>query len=539
MTYVQSRAQRDRRPRGDRRADPAADPRCRPRRRALGRRAGRAGRHAPARCVPSPQGAARRRAGGGPPGCPAAAVPAPPRTADGARRLARAVPRGVGRRGSTRSSGTCERTATPIPPNRRNTDDRRPHHAATTAPWSAPPTAASSASNATSPYPIRDVWDAITDPARLADWWLPFDADITVDLREGGEMVFAGRRRRADDDDVHDPARRAADAARAHPRRRPARPCGGSSSRSTTGCVLRLSHFVTDAERRDRQLLRRRTARPRWPGSCRASPAAPSPGTGTASPPPRRTTPTSASPRRSPRRERAREQLLRVQNFMLSTDGFGSGEGQSLERPFGHADPGRAGLVGRRHRELAEPHRTRRHPRARRLLHPRLRPQHRRRDHGSQQVRPAARPVGGPRLGGLVGRHAAVPHAGVRPHPPPPTELHAGRHHVPLPRCHAAGGAAARPRTAADGKDVRLGGGVATVREFLDADLVDTMHVAVAPIELGRGERLWNSPDELLDRFHLEVGAEPERRRPPPLLAPLTRPRLRCGRAGTARSAAR
>ena len=41
------------------------------------------------------------------------------------------------------------------------------------------------------PYPVEAVWDAITDPARLADWWLPFDADITVDLREGGEMVFA------------------------------------------------------------------------------------------------------------------------------------------------------------------------------------------------------------------------------------------------------------------------------------------------------------------------------------------------------------
>ena len=32
-------------------------------------------------------------------------------------------------------------------------------------------------------------------------------------------------------------------------------------------------------------------------------------------------------------------QLVRVQNFMLSTDGYGAGEGQSLERPFGHADP--------------------------------------------------------------------------------------------------------------------------------------------------------------------------------------------------------
>ena len=40
------------------------------------------------------------------------------------------------------------------------------------------------------PYPVEAVWDAITNPARLADWWLPFDADITIDLREGGEMVF-------------------------------------------------------------------------------------------------------------------------------------------------------------------------------------------------------------------------------------------------------------------------------------------------------------------------------------------------------------
>ncbi len=35
------------------------------------------------------------------------------------------------------------------------------------------------------------------------------------------------------------------------------------------------------------------------------------------------------------------------------------------------------------------------------------------------------------------------------------------------------------------------------------------MHVAVAPIELGRGERLWDSPDDLLDRFHLESVPSP------------------------------
>jgi dihydrofolate reductase len=64
-------------------------------------------------------------------------------------------------------------------------------------------------------------------------------------------------------------------------------------------------------------------------------------------------------------------------------------------------------------------------------------------------------------------------------------------------------------KQAANGKDVRLGGGVATIREFLDADLVDTMHIAVAPIELGRGERLWNSYSELLDRFHLDTVPSP------------------------------
>ena len=62
---------------------------------------------------------------------------------------------------------------------------------------------------------------------------------------------------------------------------------------------------------------------------------------------------------------------------------------------------------------------------------------------------------------------------------------------------------------AANGKDVRLGGGVATVREFLGAGLIDTMHIAVAPVELGRGERLWNSHSDLLDRFHLDSVPSP------------------------------
>lgn len=47
-----------------------------------------------------------------------------------------------------------------------------------------------------------------------------------------------------------------------------------------------------------------------------------------------------------------------------------------------------------------------------------------------------------------------------------------------------------KARAAAKGRDVRLGGGVQTVREYLMAGLVDEMHLAVSPVLLGRGEHL-------------------------------------------------
>ena len=54
------------------------------------------------------------------------------------------------------------------------------------------------------------------------------------------------------------------------------------------------------------------------------------------------------------------------------------------------------------------------------------------------------------------------------------------------------------------------GSGVARhLRQFLEADLVHTMHIAVAPVELGRGERLWTSHEDLLDRFHFESVPSP------------------------------
>jgi dihydrofolate reductase len=50
-------------------------------------------------------------------------------------------------------------------------------------------------------------------------------------------------------------------------------------------------------------------------------------------------------------------------------------------------------------------------------------------------------------------------------------------------------------REAAGGKDVRLGGGVATIRQYLNAGLVDDLHLAVSPVLLGSGEHLLNGID--------------------------------------------
>ena len=66
-----------------------------------------------------------------------------------------------------------------------------------------------------------------------------------------------------------------------------------------------------------------------------------------------------------------------------------------------------------------------------------------------------------------------------------------------------------RARKAAAGRDVRLGGGANTIRQFLDAGLLDCLHVAVSPVSLGAGERLWHSPEDLTDRFHLDVVPSP------------------------------
>ncbi len=196
-------------------------------------------------------------------------------------------------------------------------------------------------------------------------------------------------------------------------------------------------------------------------------------------------------------------QLVRVQNFMLSSDGFGSGEGQSLERPFGHANP--ADLGAWAFATAHWPNRT---------------------DGGGTRgfedyfTRDFARNIGAE----IMGRNKFGPQRGpwedldwqgwwgdeppfhtpvfvLTHHPRPSFSLSDTTFHFVDATPHEA---LEQAKAAADGKDVRIGGGVDTLRQFLDADLIDTMHVAVAPLELGRGERLWHSPDELLDRFQME-----------------------------------
>jgi dihydrofolate reductase len=49
--------------------------------------------------------------------------------------------------------------------------------------------------------------------------------------------------------------------------------------------------------------------------------------------------------------------------------------------------------------------------------------------------------------------------------------------------------------TAAQGKDVWLGGGVSTIRQYLEARLIDEMHIAIAPVVLGTGEHLFAGID--------------------------------------------
>jgi dihydrofolate reductase len=201
-------------------------------------------------------------------------------------------------------------------------------------------------------------------------------------------------------------------------------------------------------------------------------------------------------------------QLLRVQNFTVSRDGYGAGEGQSLERPFGHANPGE--LMAWAIATAGFPNRS--GPGGTRGL-------------DDYFTRDFSHGIGAE----IMGAHKFSPHRGPwedhewqgwwGDEPPFHTPVFVMTHHLRPSfslsdtTFHFVDGkpdeVLEQAREAAQGKDVRLGGGATVVREFLDADLVDTLHVAVAPVELGAGTRLWESPAELLDRFHCDVVPSP------------------------------
>ena len=200
--------------------------------------------------------------------------------------------------------------------------------------------------------------------------------------------------------------------------------------------------------------------------------------------------------------------LARVHNFAISLDGFGTGQGLSADAPFGHAGHqlhewmfatnwGRE-MVGQAGGS---------------------------RGIDDAYARQFATEIGAEIMGagkfGPPGWHEDPEWKGWwGPNPPFHTPTFVLTHH-PRPSIEMEGGTSfhfidASPavaleaaRQAADGQDVRIGGGPSTVRDFLAQRLIDHMHVVVVPILLGRGVRLWDGLDRLEVDFDVEVVASP------------------------------
>ena len=78
-------------------------------------------------------------------------------------------------------------------------------------------------------------------------------------------------------------------------------------------------------------------------------------------------------------------------------------------------------------------------------------------------------------------------------HPRAPIEMQGGTtFHFVTEGIHAA---LERAAAAANGKDIRIGGGVATIQQYLRAGLIDEVHLAISPVVLGLGEHLFNDVD--------------------------------------------
>ncbi|HTS23617.1 MAG TPA: dihydrofolate reductase family protein [Casimicrobiaceae bacterium] len=186
---------------------------------------------------------------------------------------------------------------------------------------------------------------------------------------------------------------------------------------------------------------------------------------------------------------------LRVQSFAISLDGFGAGPGQHLQNPLGVNGP-----------ELMEWFFSTRVWRARHQQ-----------DGGETGVDNSMAERGFEGIGAwIIGRNMFGPVRGPWPdenwkgwwgdEPPyrvpvfvltqyarPALPMRGGTtFHFVTEGIHTALG---RARAAAGGRDVRLGGGVSTVRQYLRAGLIDELHLAVRPVLLGSGEHLLRDID--------------------------------------------
>jgi dihydrofolate reductase len=203
---------------------------------------------------------------------------------------------------------------------------------------------------------------------------------------------------------------------------------------------------------------------------------------------------------------------VRVHNFSVSLDGFGTGDGQTLEAPFGHA--------GSRLHEWFFPTRT-----FRSFQETQGDPG------GSTGVDDAFASNWAPGIGvEIMGRNKFGPQRGPwadqgwrgwwGDNPPFHTPVYVLTHHR-RPSIEMKGGTTfhfidASPaealkvaREVAGGLDVRIGGGPSTIRQFLADDLIDYIHIVIVPIVLERGERLWGGLGELEQRFDMESVSSP------------------------------
>ena len=200
--------------------------------------------------------------------------------------------------------------------------------------------------------------------------------------------------------------------------------------------------------------------------------------------------------------------IVRVHNFSISLDGFGTGEPQSREAPFGHAGDRLHEWMfttGWWREMVGEPGGTRGVDDAFAQLHgPGI---------GAE--------IMGARKFGYPGWHEDSDWKGWwGPNPPFHTPVFILTHHPRSP-IEMEGGttfffldvspaeALENAREAAGGQDVRLGGGATVIRAFLAGGLVDYMHVVLVPILLGRGIRLWDGMEGMEKDYEVEATASP------------------------------